>query len=70
LLGLHTGYELDRVGGRYDLVQDEQGKPRTIFPLRPERAVDVLLCAVIPAPPGGRAVRSGTLSAPSAWPVR
>jgi hypothetical protein len=41
LLGLHTGYELDRVGGRYDLAQDEQGKPHTIFPLRPERAVDL-----------------------------
>jgi hypothetical protein len=41
LLGLHTGYELDRVGGRYNVVQDEQGKPHTIFPLRPERAVDV-----------------------------
>ena len=41
LLGLHTGYELDRVGGRYNVVQDEQGKPHTIFPLRPARAVDV-----------------------------
>jgi hypothetical protein len=41
LLGLHTGYELDRVGGRYNAVQDEQGKPRTVFPLRPERTVDV-----------------------------
>ena len=41
LLGLHTGYELDRVGGRYDAVADEQGKEHSIFPLRPERAVDV-----------------------------
>ena len=41
LLGLHTGYELDRVGGRYNAVADEQGKAHTIFPLRPERAVDV-----------------------------
>jgi hypothetical protein len=41
LLGLHTGYELDRVGGRYNVVADEQGKPHTIFPLRPERAVDL-----------------------------
>lgn len=41
LLGLHTGYELDRVGGRYNAVQDEQGKPHTIFPLRPDRTVDV-----------------------------
>lgn len=41
LLGLHTGYELDRVGGRYNAVQDEQGKPHTIYPLRPERTIDV-----------------------------
>lgn len=41
LLGLHTGYELDRVGGRYNVVADEQGKTHTIFPLRPERAIDV-----------------------------
>lgn len=41
LLGLHTGYELDRVGGRYNVVADEQNKEHTIFPLRPERAVDL-----------------------------
>ena len=41
VLGLHTGYELDRVGGRYNAVDDEQGKPRTVFPLRPERRIDV-----------------------------
>lgn len=41
VLGLHTGYELDRVGGRYNAVGDEQGRPHTIFPLRPERRIDV-----------------------------
>jgi hypothetical protein len=41
LLGLHTGYELDRVGGRYNALQDEQQRPRTVFPLGPARTVDV-----------------------------
>jgi hypothetical protein len=30
LLGLHTAYELDRVGGRYASLDDERNKPRTI----------------------------------------
>ncbi|MGH7537193.1 MAG: hypothetical protein ACREMF_01040 [Gemmatimonadales bacterium] len=41
VLGLHTGYELDRVGGRYHAVDDEQHRPHTVFPLAPERPVDV-----------------------------
>jgi hypothetical protein len=41
LLGLHTGYELDRVGGRYNALQDEQQRPHTVFPLGPARTVDV-----------------------------
>jgi len=41
VLGLHTGYVLDRVGGRYNAVQDEQQRPHTVFPLGPARAVDV-----------------------------
>lgn len=41
LLGLHTGYELDRVGGRYSGLADERQRPHTVFPLGPERAVDV-----------------------------
>jgi len=41
VLGLHTGYVLDRVGGRYNAVQDEQQRPHTVFPLGPERTVDV-----------------------------
>jgi hypothetical protein len=30
LLGLHTAYELDRVGGRYASLDDERDKPRTV----------------------------------------
>jgi len=41
VLGLHTGYALDRVGGRYTAIQDEQQRPRTVFPLGPARTVDV-----------------------------
>jgi hypothetical protein len=41
LLGLRTGYELDRVGGRYVGVADERERPHTVFPLGPEHAVDV-----------------------------
>lgn len=41
LLGLRTGYELDRVGGRYVAVTDERQRPHTIFPLGPDRPVDV-----------------------------
>ncbi|HEX9395682.1 MAG TPA: hypothetical protein VF943_02975 [Burkholderiales bacterium] len=40
-IGLHTAYELDRVGGRYrDLVQ-ERSAPRTIHALGGERPVDL-----------------------------
>jgi hypothetical protein len=41
LLGLRTGYELDRVGGRYAGVDDERQRPHTVFPLGPDRMVDV-----------------------------
>ena len=41
IFGLHTVYELDRVGGRYhDLVQEQQ-QPRTVRSLAPERKVDL-----------------------------
>src|SRR3989454_3439150 len=30
ILGLHTAYQLDRVSGRYDRLEDEQTKPRRI----------------------------------------
>jgi hypothetical protein len=41
LLGLHTAYELDRVTGRYVSVDDERGRPRTVFPLSPAHRFDL-----------------------------
>ncbi len=41
LLGLHTVYELDRIGGRYLDLDDEKNRPRTIASLAPERVVDL-----------------------------
>lgn len=41
LLGLHTGYSLDRIAGRYRDVAQERSAPRTVFNLAPERAVDL-----------------------------
>jgi hypothetical protein len=41
LLGLHTGYELDRIGGRYDAVEDERHLPHTVYDLSPDRLVDL-----------------------------
>ena len=41
LLGLHTGYELDRVAGRYDAMTDEQSHPRTMFSLARQKPVDL-----------------------------
>lgn len=45
LLGLHTGFELDRVSGRYRSIDDEQLAPRSVYQLRPERAVDLFAIA-------------------------
>jgi hypothetical protein len=44
-LGLHTAYQLDRVGGRYDRIEDEQMKPRRIFPLSVPTPVDIFQLA-------------------------
>jgi hypothetical protein len=41
LLGLHTGYELDRIGGRYETLAEERAKPRTLESLAPDRVVDL-----------------------------
>ncbi|MES1204418.1 MAG: hypothetical protein ABUS79_00650 [Pseudomonadota bacterium] len=41
VLGLHTAYELDRIGGRYRDIDKERRATRTIYPLRPERTVDL-----------------------------
>jgi hypothetical protein len=40
-LGLHTAYELDRVGGRYTRLEDEQSKPRTVFHLSQTKPVNL-----------------------------
>lgn len=40
-LGLHTAYELDRVGGRYRQLNDEQNSPRTIYGLGNKKPVDM-----------------------------
>jgi len=40
-LGLHTAYELDRVGGRYQQLNDEQNSPRTIYGLGNKKPVDM-----------------------------
>jgi len=41
LVGLKTAYELDRVGGRYEHIDDERSKLRTIHSLSEERMVDI-----------------------------
>lgn len=45
LFGLHTGFELDRISGRYHSIDDEQLSPRTVFQLRPERNIDLYAIA-------------------------
>jgi len=40
-LGLHTAYELDRVGGRYRDVQRERTAARTVYSLGDDRTVDL-----------------------------
>ena len=42
ILGLHTAYELDRVGGRYLSLQDEQTEPRTFYQLSKPKTIDLL----------------------------
>ena len=41
LLGLHTAYELDRVGGRYNAITDERTKPHTMYTLARARWLDL-----------------------------
>src|SRR6266481_1344162 len=45
ILGLHTAYQLDRVSGRYDRLEDEQTKPRRIFSLSRPTPVDMFQVA-------------------------
>jgi hypothetical protein len=41
LFGLHTAYELDRVGGRYREIEQERTAPRTVHALAHDRLVDL-----------------------------
>ena len=41
LFGLHTAYELDRVGGRYRDIEQERTAPRTVHALTHERRIDL-----------------------------
>ena len=41
LFGLHTAYALDRLAGRYQAIEDERGKPHTVYTLGGTRAVDL-----------------------------
>ena len=41
LLGLHTGYQLDRIAGRYQAIEKERTAPRTIHPLADETWVSI-----------------------------
>ena len=41
LLGLHTGYELDRIAGRFRSIEQERSAARTVYSLGRERVVDL-----------------------------
>lgn len=41
ILGLHTAYELDRIGGRYIELEHERDSTRTIFSLSKPKRVDM-----------------------------
>jgi hypothetical protein len=41
MLGLHTAYELDRVGGRYASLDDERDKPRTVASIATSKPLDL-----------------------------
>jgi hypothetical protein len=41
IAGLHTAYQLDRVGGRYRALADEQRAPRTVVQINNERGTDI-----------------------------
>ncbi|MGE0450208.1 MAG: hypothetical protein AB7Q29_11565 [Vicinamibacterales bacterium] len=41
MFGLHTAYELDRIAGRYDDIDQERTANRTIYSLAPDREVDL-----------------------------
>jgi hypothetical protein len=40
MLGFDTAYRLDRIGGRYSRIEDERGRPRTVYSLNPPQRID------------------------------
>nr|PZM99024.1 MAG: hypothetical protein DIU74_12985 [Pseudomonadota bacterium] len=40
-MGLHTAYELDRVGGRYAALEEERNAERSLYALRADKPVDL-----------------------------
>jgi len=40
-LGLHTGYRLDRIEGRYRSIEDERSQPHTVYVLQPGGRLDL-----------------------------
>lgn len=41
LLGLHTAYQLDRIGGRYDDIASELDRDKTVYSLKRDRPLDM-----------------------------
>jgi hypothetical protein len=41
IVGLHTAYALDRVGGRYERLEDEQTSPRTVYGIGGNKPIDM-----------------------------
>ncbi|MEJ2665544.1 MAG: hypothetical protein P8Z81_00325 [Deinococcales bacterium] len=41
LLGLHTGYRLDRIEGRYASIENERTQPHTVYVLQPGGRIDL-----------------------------
>jgi len=41
MLGLHTAYELDRIGGRYRSIDDERSSVRTVFSVSRDKPFDL-----------------------------
>lgn len=76
LLGLHTLYALDRVGGRYGDLNDELNRPRTLYALGPEKPLDLfdwIRRYTVLAPLADADYGSGTfldISAPATLQVR
>jgi hypothetical protein len=40
LVGFDTAYRLDRIGGRFERVEEERNEPRTVYSLNPAQRID------------------------------